>query len=336
KKKKKKKENLGVFYEIECYQYMIIDDLRNEEFVDIRGCCLVGFSKSLPKSWIIRRPLWIDVVYQNGRRKFNVLELTEEEYAAKLQQQKQKEHDKEESLNDENAVVEIEKKKWREKGEEAENIFPSRSIFFFFLYVSACTHLLTVRFFFNRKPSSPKRVLQMVEIGVDHLLSLGNASKMEEKRVDSDEEDGEHDFRKNKDDDDDDDDDDNNNDDDDNEDELKLEQQQLNEAQIEYEKKVIEYKTRAYYLFEKYIRLSASHEINISGPSREEYTKLLDNREAWINNRKYHTKNKLLHVFDKVKVEIGRLLRFGFQQFRGSSRYGKFVSKVYENQNRNL
>jgi len=102
-------------------------------------------------------------------------------------------------------------------------------------------------------------------------------------------------------------------------------------AQLEYEKKVIEYKTRAYYLYDKYIRPSARHEINISGPSREDYTNLFGNREAWLHNTEFKTKHKLLHVFDKIKVEVGRLLSFSFQQFRASSRYATFVSKVHEN-----
>jgi len=244
-------ENLGAFYDIECYQWLIIQDLRQEEYVNIKGCHLLGFSKELPKSWIIRRPIAVEIRFENGRKKYDIVEQDEKQ-----------------------------KKKETEKQEKSEKIIKNQPL-------------------------------------VEYLrLSQGGSEAIRKESTKKDKEPKEEEEKKKEKD-----------DDEEDENDKKIHPAQ---NQLEYDKKVVEYKTRAHYIFEKYIRVNARHEINISGPLREDYHALFQNREAWIYNMDHHTKHKLLHVFDKVKLEINRLLVFGFQHFRTSSRYGMFVAKVHE------
>jgi len=100
-------EHLGVYYDVECYQMEIIEDIRKEEFVAVKGLCLLGFNKKLPRSLIISKPLWVEVRYVDGRKIYEVLEVTVEEYRIKLQEYEKKKQMKEDSLDEDNVVTEI-------------------------------------------------------------------------------------------------------------------------------------------------------------------------------------------------------------------------------------
>ncbi|ETO34267.1 hypothetical protein RFI_02823 [Reticulomyxa filosa] len=302
------------FYDIECFQWMIIQDLRQEEYVNIKGCCLLGFNKNLPKSWIIRRPIWIDIFYKDGRKQYNVLELTEEEYAERVQEEQRK------SSAADDAAIEQYITYIRTEYKTKTQISIYQTIQRGLRKASKSTPLEIVKQFrkFSDMPVI-KDILKDDQKGKKRVEDASDA-KSENEENERDVSNGEDDERRN-----------------DNEKEIHHEdaesdtkQPTSHEKQIEYEKKVIEYKIRAFYIFEKYIHPSSRHEINICGPSRDDYCSLFASREIWMNNTKYHTKHKLLHIFDKVKLEIGKLVSFGFQQFRLSSRYATFVSKVHE------
>jgi len=97
--------------------------------------------------------------------------------------------------------------------------------------------------------------------------------------------------------------------------------------EIEYEKKMTEYKKRSYDLFVKYIKVGASHDINISSASRNFYQQLMGDYARWKDNENYGTKEDLLHLFDDCKKECWKLLGFVFTRFEKTVLYKKWIQQ---------
>ncbi|ETO03595.1 hypothetical protein RFI_33809 [Reticulomyxa filosa] len=112
-----------------------------------------------------------------------------------------------------------------------------------------------------------------------------------------------------------------------NQDEDSKEEDITDADEIEYEKKMIEYKKRTYDLFLKYVKVGASHEINISSASRNRYQQLMGDYQKWKDNEKYGTKEDLLHLFDDCKKECWKLLGFVFTRFEKTVLYKKWLQQ---------
>jgi len=88
-----------------------------------------------------------------------------------------------------------------------------------------------------------------------------------------------------------------------------------------------ELKKRTHDLFLKYIKVGASHEINISSASRNHYQLLMGDYQRWKDNEDYGTKEDLLHLFDDCKKECWKLLGFVFTRFEKTVLYKKWIQQ---------
>eukprot|EP01084_Bolivina_argentea_P108271 193490_1 len=100
---------------------------------------------------------------------------------------------------------------------------------------------------------------------------------------------------------------------------------------MEKAERIKKYKKMAYEIYDKYVRMGAEYEINISYGVRMGYMSIMSNEHIWINSMNDFDEIKLFTLFDDCYDEMIRLMQQSFARFKRTSKFDKVSAVLLQN-----
>ena len=89
-----------------------------------------------------------------------------------------------------------------------------------------------------------------------------------------------------------------------------------------------DFKTKAYDMYCKYIRIGSQYEINISGEDRNEIANVLDNKQALMMNKDERLKKQIFELFDESRMTMRYLMLSSFERFKREKQYDQVMQNL--------
>eukprot|EP01084_Bolivina_argentea_P254699 428254_1 len=95
--------------------------------------------------------------------------------------------------------------------------------------------------------------------------------------------------------------------------------------------KYIDMKTKAHYIYNKYIKVSSEYEINISGIQRDNIALMLDDLDLLLGNNDVLI-DDIFKLFEECKMEMIELLRTSFNRFKYYVQFNEIVGHIFNSE----